>query len=213
MKIYDISLPITITMPVWPNDPPVEMIKLSSFENGDQVNVTQLKMSVHTGTHIDAPKHFHEDGITIDQIPLKKLIGETLVMNIDESEPVISARVLASHPSRQLLGQATKVLFQTKNSSNQEKSFNKGYVAIDSSGAEFLGRFNLDLIGVDYLSIATFSETDTPHKVLLSKEIVLLEGINLTDVVPGIYHMYCLPLNIAGCEGAPARAILQEIRQ
>jgi len=116
MKIYDISLPITSTMPVWPGDPPVEMKKLSSLENGDYANVTQLQMSVHTGTHIDAPSHFIRDGITVDQIPLTKLVGETLVMVIEETERVISAKVLATHPLKKLLEQAAKVLFRTKNS-------------------------------------------------------------------------------------------------
>lgn len=211
MKIYDISLPIQPNMPVWPGDPPVEMQALSLIEKGDHSNVTQIKMSVHTGTHIDAPHHFIHSGDTVDQIPLRKMIGKVFVMVIDDDVDVISDQVLELHPDFQSLKQATKVLFRTRNTSlwhSHPKTFQRDYVGINASGAALLASLNLDLIGVDYLSIATYHETNEPHQILLSKEIVLLEGIDLSKVPSGFYELYCLPLLIQGCEGAPARVIL-----
>lgn len=211
MKIYDISVPIRSSMPIWPGDPAVVLQMLSAIENGEQANVTGIKMSVHTGTHIDAPSHFIENAASVDQIPLKKLIGVVLVLEIDETVDVISDQILLAHPKNDLLESTEKVLFHTKNSSlwlTHPEEFQSDYVGIDKSGAAYLSGLSLDLIGLDYLSIATYDETLIPHKTLLSKGIVLLEGLNLTGVTEGNYEMFCLPLNLVGCEGAPARVIL-----
>ena len=211
MKIYDISVPITPDMPVWPGDPAVDLQQVSVIASGDSANISHLSMSVHTGTHIDAPKHFIDNGNTIGQIPLEKLVGEVLVMQIDDSVNVISALVLKSHPGIDLLEDAQKVLFRTLNSSLWRQSpneFRQDYIGIDASGAEFLAGLRLDLIGIDYLSIAPYDETLAPHQILLAEDIVLLEGLDLSKVQAGIFELYCLPLKIPGCEGAPARVIL-----
>ena len=211
MKIYDISVPITPDMPVWPGDPAVDLQQVSVIASGDSANISHLSMSVHTGTHIDAPKHFIDNGNTIGQIPLEKLVGEVLVMQIDDSVNVISALVLKSHPGIDLLEDAQKVLFRTLNSSLWRQSpneFRQDYIGIDASGAEFLAGLGLDLIGIDYLSIAPYDETLAPHQILLAEDIVLLEGLDLSKVQAGIFELYCLPLKIPGCEGAPARVIL-----
>jgi len=211
MKIYDISVPITPDMPVWPGDPAVDLQQVTAIALGDSANISQLSMSVHTGTHIDAPKHFIDNGNTIGQIPLDKLVGEVLVMQIDHSVNVITDLVLQSHPAFDQLKSTRKVLFRTRNSAlwrTSPNDFRTDYVGIDKSGAGLLTSLGLDLIGVDYLSIAPFEETLTPHQALLAEEIVLLEGLDLSKVPPGIYELYCLPINLHGCEGAPARAIL-----
>lgn len=211
MKIYDISLPIKSHMLVWPGDPPVTMGSLSAIAKGDHSNVTQIQMSVHTGTHIDAPRHFIDSGGTIDQIPLRKMIGKAFVMIIDDDVDVISDQVLESHSDGHLLNQTKKVLFRTRNSSlwrSHPNTFQTNYVGINALGAALLASLNLDLIGVDYLSVAPYDETSQPHQILLSEEIVLLEGIDLSGVPSGFYDLYCLPLMIRGCEGAPARVIL-----
>ncbi len=210
-KIYDISLPISMKMPVWPGDPKVTVRQVASLEKGDEANISQIRMSVHTGTHIDAPRHFFDNGKTVDQIPLEKLIGEVLVVDVGEGVSVISDAVLKQCAQFNDLETASKVLFKTKNSNFWKEApayFHQDFVGIDTSGAEFLADLNLDLIGVDYLSIAPFTDTDRPHQILLKKEILLLEGINLADVPAGRYNLYCLPLNIEQCEGAPARVIL-----
>jgi arylformamidase len=211
MKIYDISVPITPDMPVWPGDPAVDLQQVSTISSGESANITHLSMSAHTGTHIDAPKHFLDNGKTIGQIPLEKLVGEVLVMLIDDSVNVISDRVLQSHPAIDQLKSTGKVVFRTRNSSLWRKNpneFIEDYVGIDKSGAEFLAGLGLDLIGIDYLSIAPFENTLTPHQSLLEEDIVLLEGLDLSNVPAGHYELYCLPLSLPGCEGAPARVIL-----
>jgi len=212
MKIYDISIPISNEMIVWPGDPPVNIRTISSIAKGDDANVSLVQMSVHTGTHIDAPKHFLESGQTTDQIPISQFSGKTLVLEIDPNEELITSSVLTRHPDWDLVKQSKKVLFKTKNSSlwqTQPHLFFRNYVGIDKSGAETLAELDLELIGVDYLSIAPFSDTTQPHNILLSKGIILLEGIDLSDVPPGFYEMICLPLSFSGVEGAPARAILK----
>lgn len=211
MKIFDISVQITPFMPVWPGDPPVEIQQVAEMSTGDSANVSRITIGVHCGTHIDAPKHFFDAGKTIGQIPLEKLIGEVLVMDIDHEEDVISDHVIKQHPHRPLLENATKVIFRTRNSTlwnDYPYLFQEDYVGINAAGAVYLSQFNLDLIGIDYLSVAPYQETLEPHQILLAREIVLLEGLNLSGVPGGVYDLYCLPLNIPGCEGSPARAIL-----
>ena len=211
MKIFDISVPITPSMPVWPGDPPVKITLDTSIEKGGDANVTHLSMSVHTGTHLDAPKHFINSGKNIGQISLENLTGEVLVVVIDEAVDVITDQVLENHFQLGLLKQAKKVLFKTRNSKLWEthhKEFQQNFVGIDASGAQFLSQLNLELIGIDYLSIAPFNDTKQPHEILLSNDIILLEGIDLSLVPYGIYDLVCLPLKIPDCEGAPARVIL-----
>ena len=216
MKIIDISIPITPTIPIWPGDPQIDLTQISAIINGDSSNITHFAMSVHTGTHIDAPKHFIDSGMTVEQIPFSKLIGEALVIEIDPQVNVISEHILKEHPSIHLLAEINKVLFHTRNSKLWKQcpgDFYQNYVGIDISGARFLQQYNLELIGIDYLSIAPYDDTDRPHQILLSGGSILLEGLDLSDVPGGIFDLYCLPLRIAGCEGAPARAILINPRE
>lgn len=198
-------------MPVWPGDPPVSLQAVSRIEDGDDAAVTEIQMSVHTGTHIDAASHYIVGAQTIDQIPLEKLIGKVFVLEIDQSEDYITETVLKSHNLQQKISNTRKILFKTRNSSlwkNSPNKFISNYVGIDQSGAEYLSQYDFDLIGVDYLSIAPFDQSNQPHKILLLKEIILVEGINLSSITEGFYQLYCLPINLVGCEGAPARAIL-----
>lgn len=211
MKIYDISIPISPLMAVWPGDPPVEIQPISAIDQGADVNVSQISMSLHTGTHIDAPKHFINEAKTIEQIPLHKLIGKTLVIDLGKNINVINEQVLFSHPKYHDLLTIKKVLFKTKNSllwDSSPNTFVTDYIGIDATGAKVLAELNLDLVGVDYLSVAPYHATEEPHILLLEKETILLEGINLQGVPQGIYDLYCLPLPIVGGDGAPARSIL-----
>jgi len=213
MRIHDISVPISKSLPVWLGDPQPVVRQLQTIREGDSSNVSLIQMSVHTGTHIDAPRHFLESGKTIDNIPLDKLIGQTLVIKLPDSVDSISKDILESYHNISMLKKTKKVLFRTRNSSlwhQYKNAFQKNFVGIDASGASFLAGLNLDLIGVDYLSVAPYSDSTRPHRILLAKEIVLLEGIDLTDIPEGLFTLYCLPILIEGCEGSPARAILVE---
>lgn len=214
MKIYDISIPITNGMVTWPGDPPVELSYISEIKKGDEANISYLEMCVHTGTHIDAPKHFIDGGKTIESILMDKLIGEVLVVDINADVDVITAEVLQSHPKIDAIKKSKKILFHTRNSnywSSSADKFYTNYVGIDASGAKYLTELAIDLVGVDYLSVAPFIDTLEPHQIFLSNEVVLLEGINLTSIEEGYYQLTCLPLNIPDCDGAPARAILMPL--
>jgi arylformamidase len=213
MRIFDISIPLSPNLLTWPGDPPIKLESLASFEQGDDANVSLLSMSVHSGTHIDAPNHFLASGSTVDHISKDTFFGSVFVMEIDAGVNVINDQVLASHSEIELLKKSTRVLFKTQNSKlwqSHPHTFQKDYVGIDSSGAEFLAGMNFSLIGLDYLSIATYHDTTQPHRVLLSQGVTLLEGINLFNIVPGIYQLFCAPLLIEGCEGAPTRAFLMQ---
>lgn len=210
--LYDITVPISSDMIIWPGDPQVEVRQVSAISQGAESNVSTLRMSVHTGTHIDAPKHFLDDGKTIEQIDLQKLMGTVFVMVIGDEIPVITKEILERHPAFTALKKVRKVLFKTGNSvfwPNSSHAFQQDFVGLDHTAAQCLADLGMELVGMDYLSIATFNETEAPHKILLEKEVVLLESIDLTEVPEGTYEMVCLPMLLNGSEGAPARVILK----
>lgn len=207
MRIYDISVGISPELPVWPGDPPVVLERVQSMERGDESNVSQLASGVHMGTHIDAPLHFVDGGRSVEQISLKRLIGRAYVVHLRKAA-LIDADTLdrAGIPPR-----TKRVLFKTQNSSfwsGRERKFRKDFVAVDASGAEWLVRKGVHLVGVDYLSVAPYGDGAPTHRILLEAGVVVLEGLDLREVRQGRYTLYCLPLKLVGSEGAPARAIL-----
>jgi arylformamidase len=208
MKIYDISLPISPELPVWPGDPAVILEQVSSMDAGAHDNVSRLGCSVHTGTHVDAPHHFLNDHRTVDKLSLDVLIGPVQVIQIPEDVGLITAGVLeqAAVPSGTL-----RLLLKTRNSRLWERSpaeFAQDFVGVSEDGAEWLVKSGVKLIGIDYLSIAPFKQSLPSHRMLLKPGIVILEGVDLSKITPGIYTLYCLPLKLVGSDGAPARAIL-----
>jgi arylformamidase len=207
MRTYDISLTISPDLPIWPGDPGLELERLEKIEEGANANVSRLSLGVHTGTHVDAPYHFLEDGTTVEQLPLNYLTGRVYVLNLPEVDQ-ITAEILENTviPSR-----TRRVLFKTRNSqywSGQAKGFQTDFVGITSDGAEFLVKRGVKLVGVDYLSVAPFKQSRPTHEILLKAGVVILEGLDLSEVTQGRYTLFCLPLKLAGSDGAPARAIL-----
>lgn len=208
MRIYDISLPITTGMVVWPGDPSVEMERVVKMEEGSDANVTHLRMSAHTGTHVDAPYHFlGENSATIDQLPIKLLTGRAYVLHLPKVD-LITASVLegAEIPPR-----TRRLLFKTRNSEywkNPSLEFQRNFVAISADGAQHLVERGVKLVGVDYLSVAPFHDSVQTHRILLKAGVVIVEGLDLSKVSQGRYTLHCLPLKLVGCEGSPARAIL-----
>ncbi len=207
MRIYDISLTISPEIPTWPGDPAVVVERAEKIEAGAQSNTSRLEMSAHTGTHVDAPYHFIATGNTVESLELRVLTGRAYVLHLPEAE-VITAEVLdgAGIPPR-----TRRVLFRTRNSdywANGEKTFQRDFVAISGDGAEYLVNRGVKLVGVDYLSVAPFTDSVPTHKTLLKAGVVIVEGLDLSKVSQGRYAFYCLPLKIKGSDGAPARAIL-----
>lgn len=207
MAIYDISVPITDDLVVWPGDPSVHIEKAADMDAGDPINLSHLKLSAHTGTHVDAPKHFVEGGAGIDLLSLEVLVGPALVVSAPDVD-VLSADVLEG---LDIPAGTERVLCRTRNSelwAAGEHDFDEEYVAIAEDGAQWLVRQGVKLVGVDYLSVAPYSNPTPTHKILLSAGAVVIEALNLGGISPGLYHLICLPLNIPDCDGAPARAVL-----
>jgi len=210
MKIHDITITISNDLPTWPGDPKVVLERVNKIEEGANANVSRLNMGVHTGTHVDAPFHFLEDGISVDLLPLSVLIGSAQVVQIKEGVEVITAKDLEGAG---IIPEVSRLLIKTRNSrywAAGEKTFQTTFVAIAEDGAHFLVEKGMKLIGIDYLSIAPYKQSRPTHQALLRSKVVILEGIDLSEVDPGMYQLYCLPLKLAGSDGAPCRVILVE---
>ena len=209
MRTYDISLTITPDLPTWPGDPKIVLDRFSKMEEGASCNVTQISACVHIGTHVDAPYHFlGGQAQTVDQIPLSLLTGRAYVLHLPDDVTLITAQVLerAGVPPR-----TRRLLCKTRNSAGWNGSvnhFQEDFVAISPDGAQFIVEHGIRLVGVDYLSVAPFAEPEPTHEILLKAGVVVIEGLNLSQVTQGRYALYCLPLKIGGADGAPARAIL-----
>ena len=210
MKIYDISLPLSQELVTWPGDPPLNLSKAFSIAAGDACNVTKLEMGVHTGTHIDAPYHFVQAGVTTESIPIQTLMGKCLVIEVTTQSDIQVADFEGYE-----LQKHKRVLFKTTNSALWEsgtKKFDKNFIALSLEAANYLVQAGVVLVGIDYLSIESFGAcTHDVHNTLLRNSVTILEGLNLFEVDEGIYDLVCLPLKLIACDGAPARAILKEI--
>lgn len=211
MTIYDISLTISPTLPIWPGDPALELEQIESMDKGAHANVTRLSAAVHLGTHVDAPHHFLNDGRTVDNLPLDVLTGPCYVTQLPDGIEAITAEVL---DRTEITSEMKRVLFGTRNSHLWAKGiteFQTDFVAITEDGAEWLVDRGVQLVGVDYLSVAPYGDSVPTHTILLKAGVVIVEGLNLSKIVRGFYDLYCLPLKIAGSDGAPARAILIQL--
>lgn len=209
MPIYDVTVPIRASMPVYEGDPGVKIESWSAFAKGDSSNVSMLNFGAHTGTHVDAPAHFIEGANTIDNLSLERLIGPARVIRVPDDALEITTDFLNSCD----LEGVARVLFHTRNSTfwNGE-GFRKDFTHLVPEAAELLAARDVWLVGIDYLSIEKFhSGHHRTHLTLLRKGIVILEGLNLTDVPEGDYELICLPLKIADGtrDGAPARVVLR----
>lgn len=207
MTIYDISLPISESLVVWPGDPPVRITQPFHLDRGDEATVSRLDMGAHVGTHVDAPVHFVPGGSGIDALDLNLLVGPALVVDAREAD-ALSADVLETLP---IPSGAERVLFRTRNSdlwARGKCEFHKDFCAITEDGACWLIERGVRLVGIDYLSVAPFDAVIPTHQALLQAGVVAIEGLDLSSIRPGAYQLVCLPLKIVGGDGAPARAIL-----
>jgi arylformamidase len=207
MHTYDISLTISSTMPTWPGDPSVVLERIEKIEEGSSANISRIEMSVHTGTHVDAPYHFISGGKSVEQMPLRILTGRAYVLDLPKID-MITAEVLERSD---LPPRTRRLLFKTRNSeywARQEHDFQEDFVGISEDGADYLVKRGVKLIGVDYLSVAPFNNSVPTHEIFLRAGVVVVEGLDLSGISQGRYTLYCLPLKLDGSDGAPARAIL-----
>jgi len=201
-KWVDVSVPIYSGMVHFPDNPSIEIDKISDVNKGDLCTVSRITMGSHTGTHIDAPIHFLPGGAGAEQIPLENLIGPARVIEIKDPHSV-KAEELRAHK----LGGRERVIFKTSNSERCWKTsqFVPDSVKVAEDAATYLASLNTLAVGIDYLSVGS---PDT-HRTLLGAGVVIVEGLNLTGVSPGRYELLCLPLKILGGDGALARALLR----
>jgi arylformamidase len=189
-------------MPIYDGNPGVSIELAQSLERGDPANVSRLELGAHTGTHVDAPRHFIADGAGADELPLEPFVGPCVVADATAAAGAIDAALIAS---LDLPSGSERVLLKTPNSRLWERdSFTRDFARLNGSGANALIERGVRLVGIDYLSIGDAAA----HVALLGQGICVVEGLDLRAVEPGRYYMACLPLKISGCDGAPARALL-----
>jgi arylformamidase len=206
----DVTVPLCDGMVHWPGDPPVMIERLSDVDRGDPQTLTTIRMSAHTGTHMDAPIHYIPGGKGIDEFPPEIAVGPARVIACGDARS-IGASELRRHRIRR----GERILLQTANSARQWHMgpFIEDYAAISLDGALFLAGRGVRLVGVDYLSVGgPGADGVQTHIALLEAGIWLIEGLDLSRVAPGRHAMICLPLRIPHGDGAPARVFLRPQR-
>jgi arylformamidase len=206
--LFDVSMPIRTDGPIYPGNPPIVVTSASSMARGDSSDVSSLSFGSHTGTHVDAPSHMEPGGPTLDDVPLTALIGRAIVIEIADDVRAIGERELRAAE----LSDHVRVLMRTRNSRRfaEFNAFEPDYTFLAPDGAEFLVSRGCVAVGIDALSIEQFhSGHHRTHHSLLRRGVAIIEGLALADVPPGEYELLCLPLRIAGVDGAPARVVLR----
>jgi arylformamidase len=207
MKIFDVSLPISKEMPVYPGDPPVKIQRKATIGKDDaKYNLSRLSFGAHTGTHVDAPFHFLEDGSTVDRLPLELLMGRARVVEV--TSPRIDETALKEFD----FTADARVLFKTRNSYLwSQPRFVEDYVYITPGAARALVNEGIKVVGIDYLSVEQYGSQDfATHLTLLKAGTLIIEGLDLREVEPGDYDLICLPLKIKDGDGSPARVVLRQ---
>lgn len=199
----DISIPLEKGLTVWPGDTPYVFEADARTSTGDPCNVSHISMSTHTGTHVDAPWHFEGDGKKLDEVNPEIYMGQAKVLDVT-GRASISANCLGPEPL------PPRLLLKSDNSQRRyDRPFEEDYVALTPDAAERLVDEGVGLIGVDYLSVAPFTDTATVHHILLRQEVMIVEGLRLAEIPEGVYEFVVLPLPLKGADGAPARAMIR----
>jgi len=205
MRIYDISVTLSAELPVYPGDCGFELTPWNRIANGDEANVSRLTLCNHAGTHLDPPRHFDDRGATVDEIPLERLVGRALVVELEVAGE-IGRDALKRLPVRGV----ERLLFKTRNSGFwKEAGFRRDFTALALDGARYLVESGVKLVGIDYLSVEAMDGDGSVHRTLLENDVLVVEGLNLEGIEPGEYELICLPLKIKGGDGAPVRALLR----
>lgn len=205
-KLLDVSVPLTSRLPAYPGNPSFELQPVKRIADGGSSNVSKLVMGTHTGTHVDAPRHFFDDGAAVDALPLDLLLGRARVVEVSRRGGIGAEELTAAG-----LREDIRVLLKTSNSALwNSDTFHQEYTYLTDAGARYLVEQGVKVVGIDYLSIEQFKKAGAPaHRTLLSEGVVIIEGLNLAEADAGMYEMYCLPLRVEGGDGAPARVILK----
>lgn len=204
--IFDVSLPIVSGGLTYPGNPDIVIAPQQEVSKGASANVSSLSFGSHTGTHVDAMKHFFDDGTPVDQLPLEVLMGPAMLIAVPDDVMAVGEKELRAAG---VTGEE-RVLIRTRNSGFvRNRDFVRDYTYLAPDGAAYVASLGVKLVGIDYLSIEQFhSGHHKTHRTLLERGIVIVEGLDLSAPPPGRYELRVLPLRLAGLDGAPARAVL-----
>ncbi|MBR4123174.1 MAG: cyclase family protein [Clostridia bacterium] len=194
MKIYDISQEV-FSCKVYPGDPKPQKKILNSIKNGDLYNLTSFNMCAHNGTHIDAPFHFIENGKTVNEICLETFVGWAYVA---EHHGIITGEDAA-----RIVEKAKK-----QNMESAKRILIKGDAEVSLEAAKVFATYNILLLGNESQAVGPQNAPMEVHLTLLGADVILLEGIRLSEVDEGVYFLNAAPLNLSGADGSPCRAIL-----
>jgi arylformamidase len=206
-RLVDVSVLLAPGLATYPGNPAFELTPVKRIAAGDSSNNSRLVMGTHTGTHVDAPLHFFDGRPGADALSLELLIGRARVIDLPHR-----GGITEKHLAGAGLREDLRVLLRTPNSAlwNSSEGFHSDYTYITEGGAKFLVDQGVKVVGVDYLSVEQFKKAGAPaHRALLGSGVIVIEGLNLSDVDAGQYEMYCLPLRLANGDGAPARVVLK----
>ena len=208
MEIIDITAPVGPRSVMWPGQNPPSREFLSHADRGDPNTVSEWTLSAHTGTHVDARMHFIPGGWSMEKLDLARVVGPCRVVDLTHVEGHLGRTDLESAG----VAGTARLILKTRNSEQgllDRAGFEEGYAAISLEAAEYLVEIGAETVGVDYLSVEPFEDKEfNTHHTLLGADVVLLEGLALAGVEPGEYVLVCLPIKLAGSDGAPARAVL-----
>ncbi|RJQ41788.1 MAG: cyclase family protein [Anaerolineaceae bacterium] len=206
--IIDITVELSPRMVRWEGDAPPVIRQVLQLSKGAPYNLSEMKMSVHQGTHLDAPHHFLEDGAFIEDFPLDLLIGEAQVVQIPKDAASITAEVLKAAGIQPGI---KRVLFKTRNSrywKTDPHVFHDDFISLSLDGADYLIGKGIELVGIDYLSISPAEDFKPVHARLMENQIAIIETLDLSEAEEGFYKLICLPMKLKSVEGAPVRAVL-----
>lgn len=207
-RVIDISVLLEPAMFVFPGNTGVDLRTTAAIDDGAPSNLSELRIGTHAGTHVDAPAHFFAGAPGTDALDLDVLVGDAVVVDLSG----VSGHIGPDDLDRSVPASATRVLWRTRNSAlwrRPGRDFPTDYVALSPAGAQWVIDRGVRLVGTDFLSIEPFANPGRPvHRLLLGAGVVIVEGLDLTGVDPGPATLACLPLRLAGADGAPARAVL-----
>jgi arylformamidase len=206
VRVHDISLAIDAGLPIWPTSVGFRVRDAMRIADGDPANVSVVEMDVHTGTHVEAPRHFLDGGATLDSVELERFVGPAIVAHITGSAVTGEALAAAAIPDG-----TERLLVKTANSARWAAGwgpFDPVYVSLTPDAARWVVDRGIRLVGIDHLSIQQYEDDGETHRVLMRAGVVILEGLNLAGIEAGPYTLVAAPLRLAGIEAAPARALL-----
>ncbi|HNZ48136.1 MAG TPA: cyclase family protein [Candidatus Hydrogenedentes bacterium] len=202
LRWIDVTLPMHRGMTLWPGDPPFSLEADVRIARGNSCNVSKLSLGTHTGTHLDAPWHFIENGAQLENIDKSLFFGTALILDCSGSHQINAADL----PAERL---PERVLFKTANSRiAEDSSFVQDFTGIEADAAQRLVDDGVRLVGIDYLSIGPYKRGEAVHKILLGNGTIIVEGLRLANVPAGKHEFIVLPLRLLHADGAPCRAFV-----